>query len=80
MDDWFNSVAEYAYQQYVSETSQGRRCRPFQVTYRGNQRAGPTLYEYEYGDQDCWQTNMRTGERCKVRRIEYRVLAPRSRM
>ena len=76
MDDWFNSVAEYAYQQYVHESSQGRRVRPFQVTYRGNQRAGPIDFEYEYADHVYWQTNLRTCERCKLRRIEYSVLGP----
>ena len=75
MDDWFNSVTEYGFQQYMCC---GRRPRPMLITYNGNQRAGPIDYEFEYGEQDCWQTNMRTGERCKIRRIEFRVLAPSS--
>ena len=77
MDDWFNAQAERSYQQYVYEVGEGRRVvEPFEVTYTGNDRAGSVGFLFEFGDRGYWQTNLRTCERCKIRRIEYRVVGP----
>ena len=78
MDSWSADMAELGYKHYQDAVFRGRQTsRPFEATYtRGSQ--GPIDFQFNYTENIYWMQNMKTGERCRLRRIEYVVTAPPS--
>ena len=80
MDSWSAENAERGYQYYLDAAVRGRpttgvRPGSFEATYRGSPR-GPIDFQFNYIENMYWMQNMTTGERCRIRRIEYLVTAP----
>ena len=79
LDEWSNEHAEQFYKLYREEFWNRRLpCRPFEATYRLNPRTGPIDFQFHFTENIYWMQNMKTGERCRIRRIEYVVTAPPS--
>jgi hypothetical protein len=75
MDAWTNGQAETGWREHL----RGYQEREFSwskhnATYHGNP-AGPIKFEFIY-ENTYFVTNSKSGERCKMRRIAYTVMAP----